>query len=57
MREELTSVDPPRSFGYRLPTSGPMAPLVGQVEGEWSFAPAGTGTEVTWRWTSIRSRR
>lgn len=51
MREELTSVDPPRSFGYTLSNiKGPLAPLVGSVEGTWSFAPAGTGTTVTWQW-------
>lgn len=51
MREELTHVDPPRSFGYTLTgITGPFAPLVGRVEGEWRFAPAGTGTEVSWRW-------
>lgn len=52
MREELVVVDPPRSFGYRLSeVHGAMGPLVEHVEGEWSFRPAGTGTEVTWRWT------
>jgi hypothetical protein len=52
MREELTSVDAPRSFGYTLTdVKGPLAPLVRRVEGEWIFTPAGTGTEVTWRWT------
>ena len=51
MREELTSVDPPRSFGYRLTKiSGPMALLVDQVVGEWIFTPAAGGTEITWRW-------
>jgi hypothetical protein len=51
VREELTSVDPPRSFGYTLSgIKGPLAPLVGFVEGKWSFAPAGTGTTVTWQW-------
>jgi len=50
-REELTSVDPPRSFGYRLTKiSGPMALLVDHVLGEWIFNPAAGGTEVTWRW-------
>lgn len=50
-REELTSVDPPRSFGYRLTNvTGPMALLVDHVEGEWIFASAAGGTEVTWRW-------
>jgi hypothetical protein len=52
MREELTRVDLPRSFGYTLSDiKGPLAPLVSTVEGEWIFGPLGTGTEVTWRWT------
>ena len=51
MREELTSVDPPRSFGYRLKTiKGPLAPLVGPVEGKWIFTPRRDGTTVTWQW-------
>lgn len=51
MREELTSVDPPRSFGYRLTNvTGPMALLVDHVVGEWIFSPAAGGTEITWRW-------
>lgn len=52
MREELTRMDPPRSFAYLLSDiTGPLAPLVGRVEGEWIFEPVGTGTKVTWRWT------
>lgn len=52
MREELTRVDPPRSFSYTLTDiRGLLAPLVSWVEGEWLFTPKGTGTEVTWRWT------
>ncbi|MEB4211962.1 SRPBCC family protein [Mycobacterium sp. 94-17] len=51
MREELTSVDPPHSFGYRLREfTGPMALLIDHVIGEWTFAPAGSGTDITWRW-------
>ncbi|OBJ30659.1 MULTISPECIES: SRPBCC family protein [Mycolicibacter] len=51
MREELTEIDPPRAFGYRLTDiTGPMAPLVAYVEGRWQFAPAGSGTTVTWSW-------
>lgn len=51
MREELTSVDAPRSFGYRLTrVTGPMALLVDHVVGEWIFTPAAGGTEITWRW-------
>ncbi len=52
MREELTSVDPPRSFGYTLTDiKGPMALLVGSVAGAWIFTPVDGGTEITWRWT------
>ena len=52
MQEELTRVDPPRSFSYTLTDiRGLLAPLVSWVEGEWLFTPKGTGTEVTWRWT------
>ena len=52
MREELTDVDPPNSFGYTLSDlKGPLAPLVSRVEGLWSFAPVGTGTQISWRWT------
>ncbi|BBZ41193.1 SRPBCC family protein [Mycobacterium conspicuum] len=51
MREELTSVDPPRSFGYTLSSiKGPLAALVGSIDGTWSFTVAGTGTTVTWQW-------
>jgi len=51
MREELTGVDPPRSFDYRLTKiSGPMALLVDHVVGEWIFAPSADGTKITWRW-------
>jgi Polyketide cyclase / dehydrase and lipid transport len=51
MREELTRVDAPHSFGYVLSAiTGAMSPLVSHIDGEWLFAPAGTGTEVTWRW-------
>lgn len=51
MREELTSVDPPHSFGYILSgITGPMSPLASHIDGEWRFDAAGTGTRVTWRW-------
>lgn len=51
MREELTEVDPPRAFAYRLTdVTGPMAPLVAYVEGRWQFAPVGPGTTITWSW-------
>lgn len=52
MREELTHFDAPTSFGYTLSdVKGPLAPLVARVDGLWAFAPTGTGTKVTWRWT------
>jgi hypothetical protein len=52
MKERLTSYDEPSSFGYTLSdVTGPMAALVGRVDGLWAFEPAGTGTKVTWRWT------
>ncbi|MFD1813413.1 SRPBCC family protein [Rhodococcus gannanensis] len=51
MRELLTVVDSPRSFGYRLSNiTGPLRPLVDTIDGSWEFAPKGTGTLVTWRW-------
>ena len=51
MREELTSVDPPRSFGYSITgISGPLGLLVGSAEGEWTFTPSGSATTVTWHW-------
>lgn len=51
MAEELTAVDPPRAFDYRLTEiSGPLSPLVRLIEGRWQFTPAAAGTTVTWRW-------
>ena len=51
MREELTEVDRPRAFGYRLTDiTGPLAALAGHVEGRWQFTPTGTGTTITWSW-------
>ena len=56
MREELTVVDAPRVLGYALSgVTGPLAPLVEHIDGEWVFAPIGTGTTVTWRWASNNS--
>ena len=51
MRETLTSVTPGASFGYDIaPVAGPLTPLVVGAQGLWSFAPAGTGVEVSWQW-------
>lgn len=52
MRETLTDVESGRLFGYTITDiRGPMAPLIGRVDGAWIFDAAGTGTRVTWRWT------
>ena len=52
MRETLLVIDRPRSFAYQLGSiTGPMVVLAASVEGEWSFAATGAGTEVTWSWT------
>jgi len=51
MREELTDVSAPMSFGYRISgIRGPMRPLVAEAEGRWDFAADGDGTRVTWTW-------
>lgn len=58
MTEELVSVDAPRSFTYRLTDiAGPLAPLVKHIDGRWEFAPAGTGTEITWTWRVFPTSR
>src|ERR1700752_884411 len=52
MLETLTRVDAPRSFEYQITdVKGPLAPLVGRIEGVWSFDPVGEGTDVGWQWT------
>ncbi|MEO9137559.1 MAG: SRPBCC family protein [Jatrophihabitans sp.] len=51
MREELTRVDRPTAFGYRISgITGPMKPLASHIDGLWSFDSAGTGVRVTWQW-------
>lgn len=51
MRETLTAVDRPYSFGYVLSGfTGRMRPLAEQVEGRWTFDPVGTGVRITWTW-------
>jgi hypothetical protein len=51
MREELTSIDRPGEFRYRITdVTGPMKLLVGGVDGRWAFEPAGTGVRITWAW-------
>lgn len=53
---DLTSYDEPHSFGYTLSDiNGPLAPLVGGVQGMWLFQDVTSGpnpaTKITWRWT------
>jgi Polyketide cyclase / dehydrase and lipid transport len=51
MLETLTEVLAPTRFAYRLSEiTGPLKPLTQEIEGDFGFAPAGTGTKVTWRW-------
>ena len=51
MHEQLTSLDPPHSFGYALTgITGPLGLLVGRADGQWVFTASGSATEVTWRW-------
>ena len=51
MHEELTSLDPPDSFGYALTgITGPLGLLVGHADGKWIFTASGPATTVTWRW-------
>lgn len=52
LREELTAVETPSRFTYRLTeVTGPMRPLAAHIDGVWTFEPAGTGTRITWAWT------
>ena len=52
MREELLSVDAPRSFSYELTeVEGPLKPLAVSVDGAWTFEPVGSGCRITWSWT------
>ncbi|MFC7496421.1 MULTISPECIES: SRPBCC family protein [unclassified Nocardioides] len=51
MRETLTSLDRPDSFGYRIDDMhGPLRPLASSIEGRWGFEKAGTGVRITWAW-------
>lgn len=52
MNERLLTVTAPREFTYEMTDiKGLLAPLATRVDGRWTIAPAGTGTEVTWSWT------
>lgn len=52
MREELTAVESPTRFTYRISdVTGAMKPLITSLDGAWTFEPAGTGVRVGWTWT------
>lgn len=52
--ERITSFERPGYFGYEVgPFSGPMNRVVQRADGEWWFAPATGGTEITWTYTFI----
>ncbi|WP_295692410.1 SRPBCC family protein [Lapillicoccus sp.] len=52
MREELTAVETPTEFRYRITDlTGPLKALATSVDGAWRVEPAGSGASVTWRWT------
>ena len=54
VRETLTSVDRPRSFGYLLDDiHGPLRPFVRTIDGLWSVTPEGTGARIGWSWTFV----
>lgn len=51
LHETLRVIEPPHRFAYRIDQiGGPMRPLVRHLDGEWSFAAAGSGTTITWSW-------
>jgi hypothetical protein len=47
--EQLTVVDRPAGFGYRLgPFARPLGLLVAHAEGDWEFAAREGGTSIRW---------
>lgn len=58
IRETVEHVDEPHSWRYRITDfKGPLALLLTSIDGEFLFAPAGTGTRITWRYNMFpRSR-
>jgi hypothetical protein len=51
IRETVVRVDEPHSWAYVITDFvGPLAVLLRQIDGEFGFAPAGTGTRITWRY-------
>jgi hypothetical protein len=52
MEEEITLFERPARYAYRWNTlpKPPFRWLVAGAAAEWSFAPSGDGTELTWRY-------
>lgn len=50
VQEELTSIERPSSFGYRVgPFPGPLGLLASSAEGEWQFSEGTDGkTQIEW---------
>lgn len=52
--EELTRVEPPNVFGYRIfGCSGPVGALASGAEAQWRFSDAGKGTHIAWTYTFL----
>jgi hypothetical protein len=50
--ETLVLADRPDDYRYRITdVRGLMKPLVGSIDGRFTFVPEGSGTRVTWSWT------
>lgn len=58
IRETVVSADEPHSWTYAITDlTGPLAVLLEKIDGQFLFAPTGTGTRVTWRYNMFpRSR-
>lgn len=55
LRETMTSLDRPNSFGYVLDElTGPLRPFVRTVQGRWTVTAEGEGARITWAERSIR---
>lgn len=58
IRETVVSVDEPRAWIYRITDfKGPLAGLLTNVDGEFLFTPAGTGTRITWSYNMFPGSR
>lgn len=58
LRETLTGVNAPHDFTYSIVVAkGVNKYLIGGVDGRWEFAPAGTGTRITWTWEVTPAHR